>query len=219
MNFEWDIISEYYPILLKGAILALQYTVICIILSLILGLLVAILRVLKISKIVDGILNSYISIFREIPLLVILYFIFFGLSQIRLIMPASVAGILAITLNEGAFIAEIIRGGFESIHKEQWESAIALRMTKIQAIKYVILPQAIKKVIPSLVGQSSSILKDTAILAVIAIEELTFSSKIIFNATFNGLTSFGSVALLYVMLFLIINVIGIKLEKAFKNSN
>jgi ABC-type amino acid transport system permease subunit len=164
----------------------------------------------------DAVLIAYINIGREVPLLVQLYFIFFGLPALGISLPTPVAAVVAITLNEGAFVAEIVRGGIQSISRGQWEAARAVSMSRVQAMRYIILPQALKKVIPSLVGHTSYILKDTAILTVIAVDEITSAAGYINDMTLSSLTAFGSAAAMYVVLFWVLQHLGARVERAFR---
>lgn len=211
MKFEWYIIAKYYPVLLQGLLITVQYTLVTLVTSFCFGLIVSIVRAFKfptISKLFD----YYVVFFRETPLLVQLYIIFFGLPQIGIIFSAPVSGILAITLNEAAFISEIIRGGIEAIPKGQKEASKALALNDLQIIRYITFPQALWNVIPSLVGHSSYILKDTALLSLIAIEELMGAADSINASTVSPLTVYFSAATLYYVFFLLFNVIGMRIE-------
>jgi His/Glu/Gln/Arg/opine family amino acid ABC transporter permease subunit len=215
MRFEFHVLAKYYPVLLKGLIVTVEYTLITLVTSLCFGTLIAILRSFRL-RVLDTVLIAYINIGREVPLLVQLYFIFFGLPALGISLPTPVAAIVAITLNEGAFVAEIVRGGIQSISRGQWEAARAVSMSRVQAMRYIILPQALKKVIPSLVGHTSYILKDTAILTVIAVDEITSAAGYINDMTLSSLTAFGSAAAMYVVLFWILQHLGARVERAFR---
>jgi His/Glu/Gln/Arg/opine family amino acid ABC transporter permease subunit len=215
MRFEFHVLAKYYPVLLKGLIITIEYTLICLVASLCFGTFIAILRTFRI-RLLDFLLIAYINIGREVPLLVQLYFIFFGLPALGISLSTPVAAVLAITLNEGAFIAEIVRGGIQSISRGQWEAARSVSMDRVQAVRHIILPQALNKVIPSLVGHSSYILKDTAILTVIAVDEITSAAGYINDMTLSALTAFGSAAAMYVVLFWVLQHVGSRVERAFR---
>ncbi len=215
MKFEFHVLAKYYPVLLKGLIITVQYTIVCLITSLCFGTLIAVLRTFRI-RVLNMLLTAYINVGREVPLLVQLYFIFFGLPAIGISLSTPVSAVLAITLNEGAFVAEIVRGGIQSISRGQWEAARSVSMSSVQAMRYIILPQALKKVIPSLVGHTSYMLKDTAILTVIAVDEITSAAGYINDMTLSALTAFGSAAMLYVALFWVLQHLGARIERAFR---
>jgi polar amino acid transport system permease protein len=215
MHFEFHVLAKYYPVLLKGLVVTIEYTLICLVTSLCFGTFIAILRTFRI-RLLDFLLIAYINIGREVPLLVQLYFIFFGLPALGISLSTPVAAVLAITLNEGAFIAEIVRGGIQSISRGQWEAARSVSMNRVQAVRHIILPQALNKVIPSLVGHTSYILKDTAILTVIAVDEITSAAGYINDMTLSSLTAFGSAAAMYVALFWVLQHVGSRVERAFR---
>lgn len=215
MRFEFYVLAKYYPVLLKGLLVTIEYTLICMVASLCFGTLIAILRTFRI-RFLDSLLITYINIGREVPLLVQLYFIFFGLPALGISLSTPVAAVLAITLNEGAFIAEIVRGGIQSISRGQWEAARSVSMNRLHAMRYIILPQALNRVVPSLVGHSSYILKDTAILTVIAVDEITSAAGYINDMTLSSLTAFSAAAAMYVALFWILQKVGSRIERAFR---
>ncbi len=213
MHFEFYVLAKYYPLLLRGLVVTVEYTLVGLVTSLCFGTCVAILRAFALP-LLEPLLIAYINVAREVPLLVQLYFIFFGLPSIGITLSAPEAAILAITLNEGAFIAEIVRGGMLGVHRGQWEAARSLAMGPLACLRYIVLPQAFRKVIPSLVGHSSYILKDTSVLTVIAIEELTSAAGEINDQTLSSLTAFGSAAALYIAVFWLLQYGGSRLERA-----
>ena len=215
MHFEWHVLAKYYPVLLQGLVVTVEYTLVTLVTSLCFGPFIAVVRTFRVRGL-DALLTAYINIGREVPLLVQLYFIFFGLPALGISLSTAVCAILAITLNEGAFVAEIVRGGIQSLPRGQWEAARSISMNRWQAMRHIILPQALKRVIPSLVGHTSYILKDTAVLTVIAVDEITSAAGYINDQTLSGLTAFGSAAALYVALFWILQHAGGRVERAFR---
>jgi len=215
VNFEWYVILKYYPILLQGLLVTMKYTLIIVFTSFCFGLIVSVIRALKIP-IISKLFDYYVVFFRETPLLVQLYIIFFGLPQMGIIISAPVSGILAITLNEGAFISEIIRGGIQAIPKGQKEASKALALNDLQTMRYITFPQALWNIVPSLVGHSSYILKDTSLLSLIAIEELMCAANYINASVVSPATVYFSAAVLYYVFFLFFNVIGMSIEKSSK---
>jgi len=215
MKFEWYIVVKYYPLLLHGFLITVEYTLVAMVTSFCFGLIVSIIRTLK-FPIITKLFDYYVVFFRETPLLVQLYFIFFGLPTLGIILSVQISAILAITLNEGAFISEIIRGGIESISKGQKDAAKALSLNNLQIIRCIILPQALLNVIPSLVGHSSYIIKDTSLLSLIAIEDLMNVASHINDITFSPVTAYFSAAALYYLLFSIFNGVGMNIENSLK---
>lgn len=212
MGLQWYVLQRYYPLLLDGFLVTILYTAVTIVTSLLAGLLIAVLRFLK-PPFLTQLLNGYVTFLRETPLLVQLYFIYFALPFLGIKFSAPVAAVLAITLNESAFIAEILRGGIQGIHKGQHEASHALAMTRLQSLRLVILPQAIRNVIPTLSGQCSIILKDTSLLSAIAISELLDQASAINDQVISPTTVFGAAGVLYLVIFAFINKCGAYLEK------
>lgn len=205
--------KSYYPVLLSGLEVTLIYTVISLILSIALGVIIGTIRSQKI-RYLDPLLKAYTTFFRETPLLVQLYFMFYGLPQLGVFLSAPITGVLAITLNDGAFIAEMVRGGVQGVSREQVEAAESLAMSRLQVLRYVVLPQALKSVLPAIIGQASYILKDTSLLTLIAIRELTGAAEYINNMVYEPGTAFLSASFLYIAVFWVINVCASQLKLA-----
>ena len=216
MSFDWYIVATYYPLFLKGLAITLGYTAISIVTSLVLGVLVASLISLRI-RFLHRILEWYVAFFRETPLLVQIYFVFYALPELGVTLSAPVAGVLAITLCEGAFFAEIVRGGIQALPPGQYDAARALALPRFQVLRFIVIPQALRKVIPSMVGQSSIVFKDTSLLSVIAIEELTGITQNINAELINPLTTFLTAGVLYVAVFWILNTFYSLFEHRVRN--
>jgi ABC-type amino acid transport system permease subunit len=161
------------------------------------------------------ILKMYVSIFRNSPLLVQLFFFFYGLPSIGIRMSSFMTGVLAITLNEGAFVTEIIRGSINGIPKNDWEAAQSLGLSQLQILRKVIFPQAFRNAIPALTGQISMVIKDTSLFSLIMIIELTRVGNMIYNK-YLDFTGFIFGAVLYIAIFLVTNNISFVLEKRYR---
>lgn len=189
LGIKWYVIVDNYPILLRGLEKTLIYTGICVGLSLVIGLVIALTRHLKIP-VFQSIAGVFTTIFRETPLLLQIYFAYFALPRLGLTLSTALSGIVAIAANEGAFMAEIFRGGLQAIPKEQKEAALSVGMSRYQMMRFIIVPQAVRNIIPSLLGQSSYVLKDTSLLTLIAVEELTYAAEFINNRHLVPFTAF-----------------------------
>ena len=211
MGFHFYVIERYYPVILHGFAVTLLYTVISLLLCISWGILVGALRSQKLP-VINEFLKGYTAFFRETPLLVQLFFIFYGLPHIGIFMSPSVSGVLAIVLNDGAFVAEIVRGGIQGVPQGQTEAAKSLAMSRVQTLRYIVLPQGIRSVLPALLGQGSYILKDTALLSLITIEELTGAADYINDLLFEPGTAYGSAAVLYIITFWLITILTSKLR-------
>ena len=175
-------------------------------LSVLTGLTVAALRTSGVPFI-DVACRVYVSIFRNTPLLVQLFFLFYGLPSFGIRMSPFVTGVLGITLNEGAFMAEILRGNIQAINKGDWEAAESLGLSRFQVLYHVILPQALRDSLPAVTGQLSIVIKDTSLLSLIMIVELTMVSNQIYSRLFD-LTGFSAALCLYILLNLFMSGIS-----------
>ncbi len=200
MEFNLKLFIRFFPIFLNGFAVTIKFTFICILLSIIIGFFLGILCSFRLP-VIKNIFKWYIDLFRETPLIVQLYLMYYGLPYIGIMLPASVAGILAITLNESAFIAEIVRGGIEAVSPGQKKASLALGFSNLQSLRYVILPQTLKSIFPSLIGQSSYILKDTSLLTLVAIAELTSASRYLNSMYLIPGTTFLGAAIFYNITF------------------
>lgn len=215
MSFNWAIVVEYWPRFLKGTIVTLQYSIIAIIIATIWGVVLGTISHRK-PPVIGHVVNAYISFFRETPLLVQLYFLFYGVSR-YVSVSAGVIGVIALVLNDGAFIAEIVRGGLQSLDPGQREAALSLGFSETQALVYFLIPQAWKKVLDSLINMMSIIIKDTSMLMWITIVELTYQSNQVNIYTFNPVTAYVTGGAIYLILFLIVQgirrLVSVKSDK------
>jgi polar amino acid transport system permease protein len=200
-QFDPQLFVKILPSLAYGAYITVKLTSISILLGLILGTFLGMGRISK-NPLFFSISTSYVEFIRGTPLLVQIMIVYYGLPAIGLNLPAEPAGILALTLNSGAYIAEIIRAGIQSVPKGQMEAARSLGMTYLQSMRYIIFPQAFRNVLPALGNEFIALLKDSSLLSVIAIAELTRVGKQIYSTTFNAWTPLLGVALFYLMMTL-----------------
>lgn len=178
------VVIKYAPKFDKAVLLTLELSVFSILLGTIIGLIVTSLKLTK-FKWLQKIAYLYISIIRGTPLLLQLYFIFFGLPLIGLEFTPITSAIIGLAFHNGAYISEIFRGSIVSIHYGQEEAARALGMSKIQAFIHIILPQAFKRSVPALGNQFIIAVKDSSLASVITITEITLTARQFSAATYN----------------------------------
>ena len=196
-NWDFSFLWMYRWLLLKGLGFTILYTVGSIVFGLIIGLLVGLLRLSK-SWLVNVPLIAYIEAFRCTPLLVqIIWFYYAFPVLVGVDIPAYAAGMLVLSLYTGAFYAEIFRGGVISIERGQWDAARAIGMRHIQVLRRVILPQAVKRMIPPFINQSIIQLKNTSLVSTIAVADLLYQGQLITSATYRPLETYTTVALIY----------------------
>ena len=188
------------PILVEGLKITVVASVLSFALGLLIGCAVALLSVTKI-RFLQPILTAYVEVIRGTPLLVQLLFLFYGVPIVLGVkMPPLIVGIVAIGICTGAYQSEIIRAGIQSISKGQIEASLALGMTHWQTMRYIVLPQALRMVIPALINEFITVTKDTSQLMVIAVPELTRRGAWIVYRTFKPFHVFGLVGALYFLI-------------------
>lgn len=198
--------------LLQGAKLTVQLTSIAVFFGIILGTLAGMARISKgpLRVLAAG----YIDAIRGTPLLVQTFLVFYGLpSLIGRPIPAYLAAVLALSVNSGAYVGEIVRSGIQSIDKGQWEAAASLGHSPSQTMSYIILPQAFCRILPPLGNEFIALLKDSSLVSVIALEELVRKGQIIIGRTFRPFEVWLAVALIFfVMTFTVSRFVDL-LEK------
>ncbi len=199
MHYQWDFVFllRYAPLFWRGILVTLAYTGGSIAFGLLIGLLVGLGRLSK-SWILNIPLVGFIEAFRCTPLLVQIVWVYYALPVILGIqIPAVIAGILTLSCYTGAFYAEIFRGGIVSIERGQWDAARALGLRPWTMMRLVILPQAIKRMIPPFVNQSITQLKNTSLVSFIAVPDLLYNGTLVTADTYRPLEVYTVVALLY----------------------
>ncbi|MBP2837764.1 amino acid ABC transporter permease [Dickeya parazeae] len=191
-----DIIISALPLLLTGLGTTLVLSVAAIIGSTLLGLLAAVLRTSRLP-IARQIALLYIELFRGTPVLITLMFIYFGVAYFGYDINLFAAGILGLSIYQGAYIAEVFRAGIEAVPKGQWEVSWILGLSKRQTFLSVILPQTRGIVLPPLTGQYLSLIKDTSIVSMIGMSELMHQGQAIVDRIGQPVIIYGLVALLY----------------------
>lgn len=200
--------------LIAGLMVTLRIAGVSLILAFVFGLVTALLR-LSNSLVGKVISRGYLEIIRNTPLLVQLFFIYFVLAPVFNIN-AFTSAVLALSLFEGAYASEIFRAGIVSIHQGQWEAAFSIGLNIRQTYRLVILPQAIRRIIPPLTSQAVSLIKDSALVSTIAIYDLTMRGQAIIAETFLVFEIWFTVAAIYLVFTLILSLTVFYLEKKFK---
>jgi glutamine transport system permease protein len=211
-----SMIFHSMPDLLRGAEKTIELAFLSLLFASVLGLIFGLFRVSK-NKILRGIARVYVNIIRGTPLYVQLIFFYFGLFPLLFTSSIDpiVAGIFSLSLNAGAYLVEIFRAGIESIEKGQTEAGRALGFTQAQTMRYIILPQAIKRMIPAFLNQFIISIKDTSLLATIGISELTFTAQTIYSLNFKAFEYLATIAVMYWIIINILSWISLRLERRF----
>ena len=225
-NWQWFRVPRYlfqvfegeiFPgPLLKGLLVTLEISAIAMVLTIVIGLGAALLRL---SGSVAGrwLVVGYVELIRNTPLLVQLYLVYFILAPI-LGMDRFWAGVLCLAIFEGAFAAEIFRGGIQAVRKGQWEGAWALGLSRAHAYRHIVLPQALRVILPPLAGLGVSLIKHSAIVSVIAIFDLTNEGRNVISDTFMTFEIWLTVAALYLCITVLLSLgVGL-LERRLKGA-
>ncbi|MBS0644203.1 MAG: amino acid ABC transporter permease [Acetobacteraceae bacterium] len=202
MHYQWDfgLLWRYAPLFWSGVLVTLAYTGVTIAIGLLIGLVVGLGRLAK-SWLLNLPLIAFIEVFRCTPVLVQIVWFYYALPVLLGVqIPAVVAGIMTLSCYTGAFYAEIFRGGIISIEQGQWDAARALGLSPWQMMRRVILPQAVRRMIPPFVNQSITQLKNTSLVSTIAVPDLLYNGTLITADTYRPLEVYTVVALIYFVL-------------------
>lgn len=214
MNFE--LMVQAMPLLLTGAIVTVKITALSVFLGILIGLFVGIARI-STYKIVHLAAAVYVDFLRGTPLLVQIFLVYFALPVLtgQRIDPF-VAAIAACSINSSAYVAEIFRAGIQSIDAGQMEAGRSLGMTWTQTMRYIIVPQAARRVIPPLGNEFIALLKDSSLVSVIGFEELTRRGQLIIARTYASLEIWICVAIIYLVMTVSISRLVAWLERRYK---
>ena len=215
MDFELSLFIEALPALLDGALLTFQLTIISVTLGLITGLFMGIGRVSKRWPI-RLFASLYVTIFRGIPLLVTLMFLYYGMPSLGLLLSAWTVSIIALTVTNGAYITEIVRSGIQSIDPGQMRAGRSLGMSYTMAMRRIILPQAIRRVLPPITNESITLLKNTALVSTISLADLLRAGIEIMTWKANVFSPFAGVALMYLCMTLPMQALNSYLERRYR---
>lgn len=219
MNFNFDLVVTSFPLLLLGAGVTIKITVMSVALGVLIGLFVGIARICRVKPL-RFLAAVYVDFFRGTPLLVQIFLFYFAVPVItgQRIDPY-VAAVGSCGINSGAYVAEIVRAGIQSIDDGQMEAGRSLGMTWAQTMRYIIVPQAIKRVIPPLGNEFIALLKDSSLVSVIGFEELTRRGQLIIAKTYGSLEIWFSVAIIYLVMTLSISRLVAYLEKRYNTDD
>lgn len=209
---DLTVLKEMLPAIAKGSITTLELTIISVFLGSVIGIFVALLKLAK-NKVVLGAASFYTWLFRGTPMILQLFVFYYGLPSIGIKLSPFQAAILGLSLNSGAYMAEIIRGGILSVDKGQFEASKALGFTYYDTMRRIILPQTIKIIIPSVGNEFITMLKDTSIVSTIAMVETMRSAQIIYSSTFKPMEAFFIAGCLYLIMTTIFTTIFSLYEK------
>jgi polar amino acid transport system permease protein len=199
-DFNFRVILEYMPLYLQCFLATLWLSALSLVGAILVGIIACAMRLSQ-SKTLSRTAGVYIESIRSTPLLVQLYFFYFGLPSLGVMVPEWVTGVFALTLNSGAYYAEIIRAGIQGIAFGQIEAGIASGLNYFQRMRYIILPQALGMTIRPMLGQAIVLVKDSSLLSLISIMELTRAGQLLTSNRFMPTEGFLTTAAFYLILY------------------
>lgn len=209
---NYSVIHDYLPIYWEALLLTMKIGWLGILLAFLTGLLCAIVLHFK-TPILRTIARIYIELFRNTPLLVQLFFIYFGLPKLGIRVTAQACGIWGLGLLGGAYMAETFRSGLESVEKIQTESALSLGMSPFQAFFHVILPQAVSLSVPGFVANVIFLLKETSVFSAISLMDLMFTAKDLIGLYYNTTECLFLLVVFYLIMLLPVSILGSFVER------
>ena len=215
MSYQWDFtpVVANAPLLAQGLVNTLKVTGVSLACGLALGLVLALLRLSR-PRVASWPAGFVIEVFRTTPPLVQLFWFFFALPLIVGIeMTPFMAAIVTFSIQSAAFFAEVFRAGIVSIERGQWEGALAIGMSRRQALRRIVLPQAVKRMIPAFLERSIELMKTTTLVATIAYADLLFEANEISQKTFRPLETFTVVALIYFVVIFAFSLLARRFER------
>jgi len=214
-GWNWEAIWVYRAKFVQGWLVTLVISVISLATSLLIGVITALARRSMLLPLRYA-AALYVEAIRGTPLLVQILILFYVVANAFGVENRYLVGILALSLFAGAYLAEMIRAGIESIRDSQLESARAIGLTPAQTYRYVVLPQVVRQLVPPLAGQFASIIKDSSLLSIIAVSEFTLNAQEVNAFTYSTLESYLPLAVGYLLLTLPISLLGRVLERRFR---
>jgi polar amino acid transport system permease protein len=212
----WDVVEDNIGLLMKGLSLTVEISAYALLLSIPLGILLGLCRVSS-NRILSSLAVGYVEFVRGVPLLVLLLWIFFVLGKFLRLGPFW-SGVVALGLFSAAFIAEIVRAGIQAIPRGQMEAARSSGMTYIQAMRFIILPQAFRKVLPPMASQFITLIKDSSLVSVISVVDLTQVAKNLVATSFRALEVWTFVAVVYFAITFLLSQLIAQLERRYRVS-
>ncbi len=206
-QYDWTVLWQYRAALWQGVVFTLQLSIAAMVLSVIAGTVVGVMRVLPV-RVLRDVSFLYVEVMRNVPSLVKLFFFYFAFG-----MNAFTATLLALTLHQAAYIADVVRAGIQSLPKGQAEAALASGLSFRQTLTAVILPQTFRIILPPLITNFIEIIKNSSIGVTVGLTELTFQTQLINSETFRGFEAATAVTVIYVLMTLGTRVAMLQAER------
>jgi polar amino acid transport system permease protein len=199
MELDFSVLIPYFHMFWKGVCVTIQASALGVLFGSALGIFIGAFRVMP-FKPLRWLMATYIYVLRGTPLMIQLFLIYFGLPALGINLEAFTAGIIGIGINSSGYVGEIVRGGIEGVAKGQWEASKMLGLSYWQTMKIIILPQAIRHMLPAIGNEFVTLIKESSLLSVLAISDLTMVGQQVRSVTYASFETFIFVALVYLFL-------------------
>jgi polar amino acid transport system permease protein len=211
-GFDWGVIWYAIPYMLRGALITVEISALAMVFGTILGIICGLLSLSNVAPI-RWLIRTYVYFVRGTPPLVQIFLVYFALPVIGIYVSAFWGGVIALTFNAGAFIAEIVRAGVGSVDAGQSEAAMAIGMTHRQALLHILLPQSLRRITPPLTNELITLVKGSSLLSVISVTELTRSAQLIIAAKFTPFELYAALAVYYLVIISILSQVSEYVER------
>ena len=199
MELDFSVLLPYMHMFVKGVAVTIKASALGVFFGTVLGIFIGSLRVMP-FKPIRWLMATYIYVLRGTPLMIQLFLIYFGLPAVGINLDAFTSGIIGIGINSSGYMGEIVRGGIEGIPRGQWEAARMLGLSYAQTMKKIILPQAVRHMLPAIGNEFVTLIKESSLLSVLAITDLTMVGQQVRSVTYASFETFIFVALVYLFL-------------------
>jgi polar amino acid transport system permease protein len=213
VGLDFSYVRRSIPFILEGATRTVEISLMAFVLALLIAYAVGIARARRSPWWVALPLRVYIEMFRGTPLLVQLFLIYYGLPQVGIVLGAWTAGVLGLGLNSGAYMSEVVRASLLAVDRGQSEAADVLGYGRWQSLRHIVLPQATKIALPPLTNSLASLLKESSLVSIIAITELTRVGNIIYSRTMAPFEIYLTIAFLYLLMTAVVSLVSRRLER------
>lgn len=213
MDFQSGIIWRNLPVLLNAASVTVVITLAAFAGGVVIAIIVGMIRRYYQDHLISRLLGGYIEVFRGTPLLVQLFFIYYGLPTAGIVLDSFTAGVIGLSLNSGAYMSEVIRASMLSVNRGQEEAALSLGFSRFQTIRWIVFPQAVRVAIPPMMNAFSSLLKDSSLVSVISITELTRVGNLIYSRTSRPFEIYLTLGIFYFVMTFSVTLVSRYLEK------
>ena len=218
-----ELLVKYHGLFLQGALYTIGLSLVSVLMGILIGLVLAFFRLSK-AKILNLISTAYIELIRGTPLLAQIMLVKFGLydlitAKTKISIPDIAIGIIAVSLNSGAYVCEIIRSGISSVDKGQMEAGRSLGMSKSMTMRLIVLPLAVKNILPALCNEFVTVIKETSIISYIGVTDLFYIANAVSSMTYKSFESMLAVALIYFVITFTLSKLVRLLERRLSQSD